>query len=67
MLSYDLYKSGYWAFDAGHIDIEYEWMKYKANEKIQIKGKYVNEVKDGNVVDDINDAEYLSQIICNLK
>ncbi len=66
VLAYDLYKCGYWAFDAGHIDIEYEWMKQKTVEKALIKGKYVNEVKGGNVVDDINDDEYFSQIICNL-
>lgn len=66
VLAYDLYKCGYWAFDAGHFDIEYEWMRHKAVEKIAIQGKYVNEVKDGNIVDDIDDDEYFSQIICDL-
>lgn len=45
ILSYDLAKSGYWAIDVGHIDVEYMWMLSKAHTKIPIKGRYVVELK----------------------
>jgi len=45
ILSHDLAKSGYWAIDIGHIDVEYMWMLSKAHTKIPIKGRYVVEVK----------------------
>jgi len=32
----------------GHVDIEYELLLKNATSKIIIKGKYVNEVKNGN-------------------
>ena len=43
VLAYELAEEGYQAIDIGHIDIEYEWMKQKAKQKIPIKGKFVNE------------------------
>lgn len=43
VLAYDLSIEGYWAIDVGHIDIEYEWFRCNAREKIPIRGKYVNE------------------------
>lgn len=62
VLSYELAQKGYWALDLGHIDIEYEW--YLLNDySVPIEGKYVNEVKGGNVVRDRVDVEYLHQII----
>lgn len=63
ILAYDLYLKGFQAIDIGHIDIEYEWMLSGAVEKTAVKGKYVNEVDGGNVVEDINDVKYLSEII----
>jgi glycosyltransferase family protein len=45
ILSYDLAKSGYWAIDIGHVDVEYMWMLSKAHTKIPIKGRYVVELK----------------------
>ena len=45
VLSYDLAKSGYWAIDIGHIDVEYMWMLSKAQTKIPIKGRYIVELK----------------------
>jgi len=45
ILSYDLARSGYWAIDIGHIDVEYMWMLSKTQTKIPIKGRYVVEVK----------------------
>lgn len=66
VLAYDLFKRGYWAVDAGHIDLEYEWMKLGTNEKVKISGKYVNEVKNGNVVDTIYDEKMLRQIVARV-
>ena len=63
VMAYDLYKEGYQVVDIGHVDIEYEWMRMKATEKVAVKGKYVNEVEEGKIVLDISDEKYLSQII----
>ena len=43
VLSYELSKRGRVAFDAGHVDIEYEWMIRGTKKKIDIAGKAVNE------------------------
>ena len=66
VLAHDLAKLGYWAIDIGHLDIEYEWMKRGVQTKIVIEGKYTNESEGGDVVDNCDDAEYLSQIICDI-
>lgn len=66
VLAYDLFLRGYWAVDAGHIDLEYEWMKLGTTEKIKIAGKYVNEVKSGNEVEVIQDEEMLKQVIAQV-
>ena len=66
VLAYDLAKLGYWAIDIGHLDIEYEWMKRGVQTKIAIEGKYTNESEGGDAVDNCNDTEYLSQIICDI-
>ena len=47
-------------------DLEYEWMKLGATEKVKISGKYVNEVKNGNMVDAIQDEEMLSQVVAKV-
>lgn len=46
VLAYELSKRGRVAFDAGHIDIEYEWMRAGVKRKIAIEGKAVNENKN---------------------
>lgn len=66
VLAYDLFQKGYWAIDAGHIDLEYEWMRLGASQKVKIAGKYVNEVKGGNVVAKIQDEEMLHQVIAKV-
>jgi glycosyltransferase family protein len=48
ILTHDLAKSGYWAIDVGHLDVEYMWMLSKAQSRIPIKGRSVCEVKEGN-------------------
>lgn len=68
VLAYDLAKCGYQAIDIGHFDIEYEWYirKIKDN-KVIIEGKYTNEVVGGNIVSDINDDEYIDEIVAQIK
>jgi len=63
VLAFDLFCAGYWAFDAGHIDLEYEWMRLQTTEKVIVAGKYVNEVSGGDRVAEIADETYLAQII----
>ena len=43
ILAYDLAKDGLWAIDAGHIDVEYMWMRMGVGKKVPIQGRYVNE------------------------
>lgn len=66
ILAYDLAKLGYQAVDIGHLDIEYEYYRNKNQEGGVIKGKYTNEAEGGDVVEECNDSEYLSQIICDI-
>jgi glycosyltransferase family protein len=47
VLSYDLAKSGFWALDIGHIDVEYMWMLANVEKKTPIKGRYVSEAVSG--------------------
>lgn len=65
VLSYDLSKLGIQALDLGHFDIEYEWYLSKADKKIPIKGKHVNECfENGELI--TSDTKYNSQIICKI-
>lgn len=66
ILSYDLYKAGYQAIDAGHVDIEYEWFKLKAKKKIKLPLKYVNESPNGKNVNKIIGYPYYEQIISKI-
>ncbi len=63
ILAYDLAKSGYQALDIGHVDVEYEWFQMGATSKVPIKNKYVNESLQGRNIGELQDAEYISQII----
>ena len=63
VLASDLSEAGFRALDLGHIDIEYEWFLQKAERKVAVPGKYVNEVKSGRKHTTSVDAEYLEQII----
>lgn len=66
ILAYDLAKLGYQAVDIGHLDIEYEWYQRKDYSCGKIKGKYTNEAKGGDCVDDCDNPDYRSQIICDI-
>ena len=66
VLAYDLAKEGFQALDLGHVDIEYEWFKMGVTEKVKVNGKFTNEVKGGQVVEDIQDDNYERQIIARV-
>lgn len=67
ILSYELFKKGFQSIDIGHLDIEFEWYKMKANNKTTVKNKYVNEVENGKEnIDELNDKSYTDEIIKNI-
>ena len=66
VLAYDLAIKGFQAIDIGHIDIEYEWFLQGEGKRIIIKNKYVNEVSGGDIVEDVNDEWYNSQIVASV-
>lgn len=69
VLAYDLFHAGYQAVDIGHADISYEWFLRDVkdpNGRVAIEGKYVNEAANGDVVADVDDADYTSQIIASI-
>ena len=66
VLAYDLAQKGFQAIDIGHVDIEYEWMRMKATEKVVVPNKYVNEVKEGRIDTGLDDAIYHTQIIATI-
>lgn len=65
ILAYDLSLYGYQAIDTGHLDLEYNWMKCNAENKIPIAGRSVNELKEEHL-EVIYDQSYNSQIICRV-
>lgn len=44
VLAYDLCKAGYQAIDIGHLDLEYEWFLRGEGKRVEIPGKYNNEL-----------------------
>lgn len=65
ILAFDLSEKGYQAVDVGHIDIEYEWFLAGQGIRVPIPNKYNNEVDGGDIVEDIDDPLYQSQVICS--
>ena len=65
VLAYDLFKSGYQAIDAGHVDVEYEWWRMGAKRKVKLERKYVNEAANGKQVSDAGEF-YRKQIIAKI-
>lgn len=66
VLAYDMALCGYHAIDIGHADLSYEWLIRNNGRKTAVTNKYNNEYENGNVVEDIHDELYESQIIANL-
>lgn len=65
-IAFELAKAGYQAIDIGNLDVEYEWFRMGATEKVKIKGKYTSEASGGRIVDDLDDSTYTSQIIAKI-
>lgn len=67
VLAYDLALQGYQAVDIGHADLSYEvLLKGKSSlSDTSVPNKYNNEAPDGNLVEEIHDAVYESQIIAD--
>jgi Glycosyltransferase GT-D fold len=65
-LAYDLTLEGYQTVDIGNLDLEYEWYKMGATERVKVKGKYTSEVAGGRIVEDIEDEIYHNQIIAKI-
>lgn len=63
VLAHDLCRSGLVAQDLGHMDIQYEYMLRKSEQKHRIPGKYNNEVEGGDQVEECLDEAYQRQII----
>lgn len=63
ILAADLSKYGMQALDIGHIDVEYEWYTKRVSERVELEGKYVNEVVSGHQVSPCLNADYLEQIV----
>ena len=64
ILAYRLNELGYCCLDVGHLDIQYEWYKMNAKEKIAIANKYVNESKEKFVETGDIDESYERQVFC---
>lgn len=63
ILAYDLAQIGYQALDVGHVDIEYEWFKMQAKDKVLVPNKFVNEAGGINFLSEKKDEAYNESII----
>jgi len=67
VISYHLYKEGYWLIDMGHIDSEYEWYKQGAVTKVKLPNKHTAEHNyDENIKFD-DDDDYKKQIVSRVE
>lgn len=66
VLAYDLALLGFQAIDIGHVDLEYEWMKAGTGGKVETRYKYNNELPGGELVEELHDELYESQIIARI-
>ncbi len=65
VLALDLCNAGFQAVDIGHVDLEYEWFLQGQGGRCVVPNKYNNEMYGGDVVAEIHDAAYESQIIAS--
>ncbi|MCM1215146.1 MAG: GT-D fold domain-containing glycosyltransferase [Lachnospiraceae bacterium] len=67
VLAYDLALQGYQAVDIGHADLSYEVLLRGKSDLsgTVVPNKYNNEAVNGNIVEEIHDAVYESQIIAD--
>lgn len=64
-VAFELIKAGYWVYDIGHIDSEYEWYLRGVTSKERILGKHTAEGLDDNI-SECKDREYIESIICKI-
>lgn len=67
VLAYDLCRDGYQAIDIGHLDVEYEWMRMGAKDKVPLQNRFVNEANNYDAVAGCDDTEYTKQIIASIE
>lgn len=67
ILSYELALEGIQTLDIGHIDVEYEWYHAKAEQKIPLENRYVNELMEGRKDTFCDDKLYQKQIVKIIK
>ena len=65
VLTNDMVKHGYWVYDMGHIDSEYEWYKSKARNKTKVSNKHTADTKD-EIIGECNDKAYIDSIIAKI-
>lgn len=65
VLAYDLTLQSYQAVDVGHIDLEYEWFLAGKGARVSVPYKYNNEIEGGDLVEELHDPVYDSQIIAS--
>lgn len=65
VLAADLCSYGYQAVDVGHVDLEYEWFLQGTGKRCAVPHKYNNEFDGGDIVEEIHDSTYESQILCS--
>lgn len=63
VVAYEMAEEGYQCIDVGHIDVEYMWYLQKAQHKIPVSGKFVQEA--GGAPEDLtlNNRKYEDEII----
>ena len=66
VLAYDLTMKGFQALDIGHIDMEYEWFLKGTGGRCSVPHKYNNEWPGGELVQQLENADYEKQIIVDL-
>ncbi len=66
VLAYDLAKAGYQALDIGQLDNEYEWYLQGVEERVEIPGKMVAEIRKRQEFEMTDGMDYNKQIIAKL-
>lgn len=66
VLAYDLAAQGRQALDIGHLDIEYEWMRMGATEKVPVPGKFTNETPNGRISCEGYPEDFKRQILADV-
>lgn len=66
VLTYDLFNKGYQVIDIGQVDMDYDWYKAGANTKLGNSKKYISQLPEA-MIEDVNDLEYLNQIIAKIE